>query len=102
MYVLAIAKPVGGFYKKRMKMTKRSTNFSQWRKAGTTKDVADLFEKFGVTADDLRKYQKEKSGTRRRKYTCYMCGNNVESEISNYDNSTVCPSCENGVFVGMV
>jgi DNA-directed RNA polymerase subunit RPC12/RpoP len=78
---------------------KRSTNFNQWRKAGTAKDVADLFEKFGVTADDLRQYQKEKNGTERLKYTCNRCGNRVESEISNYDNSTVCPGCENDVIV---
>jgi hypothetical protein len=84
---------------RRMMKMKRSTNFNQWRKAGTIKDVADLFEKFGVTADDLRQYQKEKAGVRRRKYTCPRCDNYVESEISNYDNSTVCPSCENDVIV---
>jgi len=83
-------------------MTKRSTNFNQWRKAGTVQDVADLFQMYGVTAQDLKEYQKSKAATVRKSYTCPQCGLYVESDVSDYDHLTTCPNCENVVVVGVL
>ena len=79
---------------------KRSTNFNRHKKVGrSAADVADLMQHFGITADELREYQKKKAGTIRKRYVCSRCRQMCESEVSNYDNSTTCPFCENVVIV---
>ena len=78
-------------------MAKRSTNFNRWRKTGTTRDVADLMQRYGVTADDLRAYQRQRMGTSRRRGVCPRCGATIETEVYNYDGSCTCPACENEI-----
>ena len=81
-------------------MPKKSTNFNRWRKVGhSASDVADLMTMYGVTVDDLKAYQRKQAGYSRARFTCPRCGQFVEAEVSNYDQSTTCPSCENKVTV---
>jgi hypothetical protein len=81
-------------------MAKKSTNFNQWRRIGhSAADVAELMHMFGVTPDELRATLKSNAGSRREHFTCPRCQTWVETEINNYDNSAVCPHCENQIIV---
>lgn len=80
-------------------MAKRSTNFNRWRKAGTAKDVADLMQHYGVTADELHAYAKKNAGTSRRHVVCPRCSKVIETEVNNWDGSATCPACENDIVI---
>jgi Zn finger protein HypA/HybF involved in hydrogenase expression len=80
-------------------MTKRSTNLNRWRKTGTAADVADLMTRFGVTADDLRKYSRSKANTKQMYYKCPRCSQVCDSQVNLFDGSTTCPACENNITI---
>lgn len=80
-------------------MPKRSTNLNRWRKTGTAADVADLMTRYGVTADDLRKYARSQAKTKQMCYQCPRCGKIVDSQVNLFDGSTTCPNCENDINV---
>jgi DNA-directed RNA polymerase subunit RPC12/RpoP len=80
-------------------MPKRSTNLNRWRKTGTAADVADLMTRYGVTADDLRKYARSKAETKQMTYKCSRCFKICESQVNLFDGSTTCPACENNINI---
>ena len=81
---------------------KRSVNLNRARKSAglNAKNVADLLDAYGVTAEDLKAYYRKRDGTHRQRFTCPRCQTWVETEVNNFDQSAVCPSCENDVIIG--